>query len=136
MNNPAVLAVAFNCVAPSGVPTTIFCGAGQVMIGVWTLATETDTDAEVVVLPASSRAIAVSMCAPLALAAVFHCIVYGGAVSSGPKASPSSRNCTPTTATLSDAVEESAIVPLTLAPFAGAVNDTVGAVTSGAAANE
>ena len=42
-NVPVVFAVAFNCVGPSAVPATIFCGAGHVMIGVCAFATVTDT---------------------------------------------------------------------------------------------
>ena len=51
-------------------------------------------------------------------------------MSSAPSAAPSSRNCTPTTPTLSLAVAETVTVPETVAPLAGAVIDTVGGVTS------
>ena len=40
--------------------------------------------AEVVVLPAASRATALSACAPLATPMVFHVMLYGAAVSSAP----------------------------------------------------
>ena len=52
-------------------------------------------------------------------------------MSSAPRLLPSRRNCTPTTPTLSDAVAVTLIVPETVAPFAGAVSETVGAVVSG-----
>src|SRR5437879_12310284 len=39
---------------------------------------------------------------------------------------PSSRNCTPATHTLSDALAVTATVPATVAPAAGAVTDAVG----------
>jgi len=54
------------------------------------------------------------------------------AMTSAPAAAPSStRNCTPTTAMLSLAAADTATaVPVTVAPSAGAVIETVGAVTS------
>src|SRR5205085_1583273 len=60
-----------------------------------------------------------------------HEIEYGAAVSSAPRFAPSSVNCTPATATLSLPVAVTVTVPLTVAPAAGAVTDTVGAVVSG-----
>src|SRR5438093_5325975 len=56
--------------------------------------------AEVVGLPAASRARAVSMWAPLPTVRESHEIEYGDDVSSAPTAKPSTRNCTPTTPTL------------------------------------
>ena len=53
-------------------------------------------------------------------------------MSSAPRLAPSSLNCTPVTPTLSDAFAETAIVPLTFEPAAGAVSATAGAVVSGA----
>ena len=50
--------------------------------------------------------------------------------SSAPRGAPSSRNCTPATATLSDAVADTVTVPETVLPVAGAVTATVGAVVS------
>src|SRR5207248_2814747 len=89
------------------------------------------TEVEVVWLPAASRARAASVCAPLAALVEFHAIVYGAVVTSAPTAAPSSRNCTPATATLSLADADTATAdPLTVAPSAGAVIDTVGAVRS------
>ena len=52
-------------------------------------------------------------------------------MSGDPSATPSSRNCTLVTPTLSLAVADTVTaVPLTVAPFAGAVTDTVGGVVS------
>jgi len=48
-------------------------------------------------------------------------------VTSVPSATPSSRNCTPTTPVLSLAVADTVTIPETVAPFAGAVIDIVGA---------
>src|SRR5438045_3371345 len=93
-------------------------------------ATVTVTVAAVVVLLAASRAIAVSVCDALLAVVVSHEIEYGAVVSSAPTFAPSSRNWTPTTPTLSDAVALIAVVPLTVAPPAGAVTLTVGAVVS------
>jgi hypothetical protein len=65
---------------------------------------------------------------------VFHEIAYGLVVSSAPRLMPSSLNCTPATPTLSPAdAETETMVPETVEPLAGAVNDTVGSVESGAA---
>ena len=81
-------------------------------------------------LPAASRATAVSVCVPLVAVAVFQLTEYGLVVSSAPRFTPSSRNCTPTTPTLSEALAETVTVPVTVAPLAGAVIETVGAVVS------
>jgi hypothetical protein len=54
----------------------------------------------------------------------------GAAVSSLPRFWPSTLNCTPTTPTLSEAFAFTLIVFDTVAPFAGALIDTVGAVPS------
>jgi len=43
---------------------------------------------------------------------------------------PSTRNCTPATPTLSDAVALTVVVPDTVAPFAGELMLTLGAVVS------
>src|SRR5438874_7400016 len=96
-----------------------------------TFETVTAAEEDVVWLPAASRARAASVCAPLAALVEFHAIVYGAVVTSAPTAAPSSRNCTPATATLSLADADTATAdPLTVAPSAGAVIDTVGAVRS------
>src|SRR5882762_10632459 len=94
------------------------------------LNTVTVTAAAVAVLPAASRATAVSVCEPLLAVVVFHEIEYGAAVSSSPRFAPSRRNWTPTTPTLSDAFAVTVVVPLAVAPFAGAVMLTVGGVPS------
>src|SRR5438552_4087738 len=93
-------------------------------------ATVTVTVAAVVVLPAASRATAVTVCDALLAVVVSHEIEYGAVVSSAPTFAPSSRNCTPTTPTLSDALAVIVVVPLTVAPPTGAVTLTVGAVVS------
>src|SRR6266704_730312 len=94
------------------------------------LDTVTVTAKEVARLPAASRATAVRICEPLATAVVFQDTEYGAAVSSAPSAAPSNRNWTPATPTLSEASALTLIVPDTVAPFAGAVIDTVGGVVS------
>src|SRR5207247_10701600 len=82
------------------------------------LSTVTLTAAVVAVLPAASRATAVTLWAPLATRVVFHEREYGAAVTSAPRLAPSSLNCTPTTPTLSVALAETVIVPATVAPAA------------------
>ena len=54
-------------------------------------------------------------------------------MSSAPVAAPFTRNWTPATPTLSEAVALSVTVPETVVPAAGAVIDTVGGVVSGGA---
>src|SRR5256885_641418 len=98
------------------VPLTVAPPAGAVtlMVGaVVSLKTVTVTAAAVVELPAASRAIAVSVCDALLAVFVSHEIEYGAVISSAPTFAPSSRNWTPTTPTLSDAVALIAVVPLT-----------------------
>ena len=92
------------------------------------------TPAEVVWLPAASRARAVSVCVPFVAAVVSQAKLYGAAVSSAPRFAPSRRNCTPATPTLSEALADTVTVPVTVAPSAGAVTPTVGAVVSAVAA--
>src|ERR1051326_8562407 len=94
-------------------------------------ATVTVTGADVVVLPAASPATAFIVWVPSAAVVLSHVIEYGAVVSSMPRFAPSSLNCTPATPTLSAAVALTATVaPETVAPPAGAVIDTVGAVVS------
>ena len=96
------------------------------------LATVTVTGAEVVLLPAASRAIAVILCEPSLVVVVSKEIEYGAVVSSVlPLVPSSSRNCTPTTPTLSEALAVTLVVPETVAPEAGAVMLTEGGVVSG-----
>src|SRR3954463_10642322 len=94
--------------------------------------TTTATPAELVVLPAPSRAIAVKVCDPSATVVVSQLIAYGTAVSLASGA-PSTKNCTPTTATSSDASALTVAVPLTDAPAIGALIATLGGVVSGGA---
>src|SRR5439155_3250029 len=61
--------------------------------GVVSLNTVTVTAAEVVRLPAASRATAVSVCEPLLAVVVFQETEYGAAASDSPWLAPSSRNC-------------------------------------------
>src|SRR5258708_7076427 len=90
----------------------------------------TVTAADVAVLPAASRATAVSVCEALLAVVVFQATEYGAVVTSAPRFAPSSLNCTPTTPTLSDALAPTVVVPDTVAPAAGAVMLTVGGVVS------
>ena len=118
----------------TAVPDTVAPSAGAVIAtvgGATSLFTVTDTGVAVVVLPAASRATAVSECTPLATPIVFQTLVYGLAVSSAPRLAPSSLNCTPITAMLSEAAALTVTaVPATVAPVAGAVIATVGGVAS------
>ena len=92
--------------------------------------TVTVTGAEVVLLPALSRATAVRVCEPLLAVVVSHGTEYGAVVSSALKV-PSKKNCTSATPLLSDALAVTLIVPETVAPEAGEVMLTVGGVLSG-----
>ncbi len=85
-------------------------------------------------LPLVSRAMAVRVCAPFAVAAVFQVVAYGGVVSSAPRAAPSSLNWTAATAALSVAFAVTVTLPATVAPFAGAVIAVLGGVVSGGGA--
>src|SRR2546423_918561 len=96
-----------------------------------TFETVTVTPADVVVFPAASRARADRVWLPLATLVEFHAIWYGATVTSVPTLAPSSRNWTPATATLSVALADTVTaLPVTVAPAAGAVSDTVGATRS------
>src|SRR5882762_7060439 len=95
-----------------------------------TLSTVTVIGAEVVRLPAASRATAVMVCEPLLELVVFQGTEYGAAVISAPALTPSNWNCTLTTPTLSEALAVTVIVPETLAPEAGEVTLTDGAAVS------
>src|SRR5438094_6597564 len=88
------------------------------------------TAAAVDVLPAASRATAVSVWLPLAAAVVSHVTAYGALVTSTPRLTPSTLNCTPATPTLSEALATICTAPDTDALAAGAVSDTDGAVPS------
>ena len=103
---------------------------GFVVSGVMLLAV-TVRETAVAVFPAASRATAESVCVPLVADVVFHDIEYGDVMSSAPRFALSSLNWTPVTPMLSDAVDETVMVPETVAPAAGAESETVGAVVSG-----
>ena len=92
--------------------------------------TVTTTPVDVVVLPAASRATAVSVWLPLVTVVESQVSVYGVAVSSAPRLTLSSLNCTPTTAMLSAAVADTVTALPETVPAAGAVIETVGAVVS------
>src|SRR5207253_3725293 len=95
-------------------------------------ATTTVTAVAVAWLPAASRARAASVCVPFVVLDEFQEIEYGGLSTSAPIDAPSSRNCTPTTPLLSEALADRlTAVPLTTLPFAGAVIATVGGNVSG-----
>jgi hypothetical protein len=119
------------------VPLTVAPFAGALIdtvggvVSVVLLLTVTVTVALVVLLPAASLAIARSVCEPLLDVVVFHETEYGEAVLRLPKLAPSSWNCTLATPTLSLAFAVTETVPLTVAPFPGALIDTVGGVVSG-----
>ena len=98
--------------------------------GTPSLNTVTATEADVVVLPAASRATAVNVCAPLAAVVVVHDWEYGAVVSSAPRLAPSSLNRTPTTPTLSEALAATVTALETVAPAAGPVIETNGDVPS------
>src|SRR3954470_19309438 len=119
------------------VPDTVvpFAGAVTLTVGavVSALLTVTVTVAAVVVFPAASRATAVNVWVPLVALVVSQVLVYGAAASSEPQFTPSNLNCTPATPMLSDAVAEMVTAgPDMVAPFAGAVSETVGGVVSAA----
>ena len=85
----------------------------------------------VVVWFAVSRAVAVSVCSPLLAVAVFQETLYGLDVSSLPKLTPSSLNCTPATPVSSLALAVTETDPDTVALFAGADTDTTGGWSGG-----
>src|SRR4029077_1585009 len=92
--------------------------------------TVTVRPAEGAEFPAASRAMADRVWLPLLAPVVFHDTEYGAVVSSAPRLTPSSLNCTPATPTLSLALAFTDVVPETVAPDAGAVIETVGGVVS------
>ena len=82
-------------------------------------------------LPATSRAIAVSVCAPFENDMVFHTIEYGGVVSSIILwLMLSTLNCTAATAMLSPAFAANVTLPETVVPFGGVVMEMVGGMVS------
>src|SRR6266850_5996757 len=110
----------------TAVPDTVAPLAGAVIETtggvVSALFTVTVIAVAVFVLPAASRATAVSVWLPLEAVVVFQVRWNGLAPSSEPRLPPSSLNWTPTTPTLSDAAAETmTLVPDTVTPLAGAV---------------
>src|SRR4051812_19799558 len=98
--------------------------------GATTFATFTGTDV-VVVLPATSRATALTVCEPSDTVVEFQLAEYGELVSAAPTGEPSTLNCTLETASLSNASAARATEgPETVAPDDGAVRNTVGALLS------
>src|SRR5881409_941428 len=80
-------AASLDCASNCGRPTTF----GTVTkTGGTALLTVTSTSADVPMLPARSRAIALSRCRPLAEKAVFHETVTGEAAPADPRLTPSS----------------------------------------------
>src|SRR5262245_18361354 len=110
------------------------CGTAKFPCRNWmgadaTLLTVSGTAALVVVRFEVSRATAVSVWAPFEEPVVFQVTENGEVpVTSEPRFATSSLNCTPATPALSLAVALTVIVPLTVAPAAGAVIATVGGV--------
>src|SRR5262245_6671882 len=94
------------------------------------------TGADALTLAAASRATTTRVCTPSATRDVSQASVYGAAVRSAPTGAPSTLNCTPAMPTSSLAPALSVMVLATVAPAAGAVIDTEGAVVSGAGPRE
>src|SRR5207247_2500661 len=94
------------------------------------LETVTVTAAEVPVLLAASRAMALSVCVPAVAVLVFQLTEYGAVVSSAPRAPPSSWNWTPATPPRSEELAVTVTGPDTVAPELGEVIATVGGMTS------
>src|SRR5206468_3397018 len=78
--------------------------------GARSLATITVTPAEGAEFPAASRATALRLWVPFEANVEFQASEKGAEVSSAPRLTPSSLNCTPATARLSDAVADTVIV--------------------------
>src|SRR5207245_906799 len=117
----------------ASVPETVAPATGAVTEtdgGVVSFEMVTVTAADVVTLPAASRATAVSVWLPLAVLTVFHDTEWGEVVPSAARLAPSSLNWTPATPTLSLALAVTVTVLDTVAPAAGAVIETDGGVRS------
>src|SRR5262249_7776994 len=93
------------------------------------LLTVTITGAEVPTLPAASNARVVRVWAPLATPVVSQLVLKGGAGFIAIR-TPSTWNSTRVTPTLSVALAEMVVVPLTVAPLGGAVMLVLGGVVS------
>src|ERR1044071_2789799 len=113
------------------IPLTVLpVGLASARVGAsWSLVTCTSTLADAS-CPAASRAIAVSVCAPSVSPSVFHDQPYGGARIGAPVATPSTRNCTLATPTLSLADARIDMEPISVSPLPGLVKATVGGAVS------
>src|SRR5207244_4652942 len=85
------------------------------------------TAVAVVVLPAASRAIAVSVWDALLAVVVFQESEYGAVVSSAPRFAPSSRNWTPAPKSVAEAKAVTVVILETVDPTAWAVAGKSGA---------
>jgi hypothetical protein len=97
----AVICIVAFTLAPEEGAVTVTVGC---VVSGTVFETVTATGADVALLPAASRATAVSVCVPLLVVVVFHETEKGATTSSVPRAAPSRRNLTPATPVLSDAV--------------------------------
>src|SRR5664280_194977 len=111
-------------------PVTVLLAAGAVTdtVGAVGFATVIVTGLLVVVRLLLLVATAVTVCVPLATVLESQLMLYGLVVSAAPTLTPSTLNWTDETATASDALAVSVVVPVTLALATGAVTLTVGAV--------
>ena len=108
---------------------TVPVGPAVIIVSGAVLSTVTVLSADVVALFDGSTARAEMLTTPSAVEAEFQLILYGEVVSV-PTIEPLTRKLTEATTTLSLAVADKAMVPLTLAPLAGAESVTVGGVVS------
>src|SRR5262249_10999927 len=106
---------------------TTGCGSGS-GAGGGRLLTVTATADEVVLRPVLLVATAVNVCGPLMLAVVSQSTLYGAVVSAVPRLVLSILNCPDVTGQPPPAVAATVCAPLTSAPLAGVVSDTVGGV--------
>jgi hypothetical protein len=115
------------------VPETVLFGAGEVMVTEGLLShllhTVTLTPTELATSPDVAVTRAASVWDPSATWVEFHEIEYGTFVTSEPSGAPSSRNCTPETASVLDIPADTATVPLTVAPDAGEFNTILSVFT-------
>lgn len=118
-----------NTVNESCVPVVTVFEPMEESIGAVLLLMVIVTGLEVLVFPAASRAVAVSVWFPFEIPIVFHDPEYGEVVSSIPMLEPSSLNWTPVTPMLSLAVAERVTVP-EIVPL-GEVRVMMGRVWSG-----
>ena len=98
---------------PAGTP--VFDALGNPVL----LLTVIETGAETALLPARSRALAVSMCVPSVTVVESRLVEYGLLAASLPRAVPSIRIRTPATPTSSDASAVTVMVPDTIPPLVG-----------------